>query len=815
MKTIIVFKTHVDLGFTDLTGNVIKKYTNVMLPATAQVCEETQKLGIGRHFIWTVPSFIMKHFLDPEHVKSDILRKAESLASSGQLVWHALPFTTHTEFCGLEEYIRGLMISGKISAVYDKWPISAKMTDVPGHAWMLPSVLYKAGIKFLHIGSNISVSAPDVPRLFWWEGPDGNRVLTFYSMGDYGTPLIPPEDWAYPVWLSLMHTGDNQGPQKSDYIEDLFKRIDEEHPHIDPVIGTMDDFYNELIKYPLDIPVIRKDLADAWNYGTGSYPKETAMLRELRGNITELEKLSSFGKSLGFIRDDKFNEAQELIADAYENCLLFGEHTWGIDVKTALNFFRQYEKSEFIKQKCMPGSIQAEDSWNEQRERCYSSINMITSALSLLADNEKADKELVFNGLGWQREGLPAFGYEVRDVKQKSKIFNHEIKYDTSKGFIENKWYRLDVDPDTGSISRLFEKSINKDWVDRTDIHGFGQYRYDIYGLDDITDFLRTYSYHYFDWSVNDLGRMYYPKQKHLTYLSNRFEITSEQGEDYVTLIMSSKTIDDSADKYGNARNIITKITLYKSEPVIDICYELSYKEETPFVEAGHFVFPVKLDRADIALNKFGCVIDVGSDIQKGANNALYCIENFIDVSNGNYGIAFIPRHAHLVSAGDQNILKYKNTYEEVKPTLFFNAFNNAYGTNFPQWMSGSYTYEFRIIPHNGDWKQGDIYRKAIEYMIPVIKIPAPCAAEHERAGWFDGMEGMAILAFKKAEKDDGFILRLHDITGERNISTITFPDIFNNVSICDLQERITEHIENKVFSFVTKPYEIHSFYMK
>lgn len=34
-----------------------------------------------------------------------------------------------------------------------------------------------------------------------------------YSKGGYGTSLLPPEDWPFPVWMALMHTHDNCGPR--------------------------------------------------------------------------------------------------------------------------------------------------------------------------------------------------------------------------------------------------------------------------------------------------------------------------------------------------------------------------------------------------------------------------------------------------------------------------------------------------------------------------------------------------------------------------------------------------------------------------
>jgi len=606
-----------------------------------------------------------------------------------------------------------------------------------------------------------------------------------------------------------MHTGDNQGPQNADFVKNLL----EESPEIDAHIGTLDDFYNALIQYPLDIPVIKKDLADTWIHGTGTYPNETAKLRELRGKMTETEKLLALGTVLGFVDKSTATAAKECLDKAYEQCILYGEHTWGMDIKTVLPHNRLYSKKGFLSQKASPEYQKAERSWEEQRERYLIAERETAKAAALLSECGDGTKKLIFNGLGRGRDKLPAFGYVISDGQAQKP---EEIICDATAGTLENKWLKLQLDPKRGGIKSLFEKSKNKEWVDQKNLQSFGSYRYDVYSDEDITEFMRSYTYRFFDWSVNDLGRINYPEQPHLTFYGKNFSIkagSAERNGSSATLVMEAKIDDKSVSEYGNARRIITKVTLYANKPHIDIRCELAGKEESPIIEAGHFVFPVNLEAARVDLNKIGTVVDIATEIQKNANHALHCLEYFIDLTNGNNGLAFIPRHTHLVSVGSQNILKYKPEFENTTPDLYFNAFNNAYGTNFPQWIGGDFVFEFRIIPHDGDWKQGDIYRKALEYMLPVVEMPAPESAGD--CSLFEGMDGMAALAFKLSEDEQGFVLRLRDISGDRHKTSITFPDLFSEISLCDLQERKTEKISGRKYVFETRPFEIHSFYLK
>src|SRR5659263_315121 len=105
-KTIyVVFKTHFDIGFTELAAELIKRWDAKMFPDLIKVCEATQHNGEVHKYVWTIPSWPLLRYLDKFASSEEMVEKAKSLIRQEQIEWHALPFTTHTEFCGLEEYI--------------------------------------------------------------------------------------------------------------------------------------------------------------------------------------------------------------------------------------------------------------------------------------------------------------------------------------------------------------------------------------------------------------------------------------------------------------------------------------------------------------------------------------------------------------------------------------------------------------------------------------------------------------------------------------------------------------------------------------
>jgi hypothetical protein len=192
-EVIVVFKTHFDVGYTDMA---------------VDVCDATQDMLTGQQFVWTLPGWPLSQILYPDQTLPRRQRVQEAMRT-GRIVWHALPVTTHTESMELEEIVRGMRFSSDLSrSLGRQLPRDAKMTDVPSHTWALPTILANAGIDFMHIGGNRACAQVEAPLLFWWQGSDGSRVLTMMVRG-YGTGLHPPEGWAYRTWLALLHTGDN------------------------------------------------------------------------------------------------------------------------------------------------------------------------------------------------------------------------------------------------------------------------------------------------------------------------------------------------------------------------------------------------------------------------------------------------------------------------------------------------------------------------------------------------------------------------------------------------------------------------------
>lgn len=614
MKIITVFKTHFDIGYTKLSREMIEEYGGEMLERAVAVCEATQSRGRALEYKWTMPAWPL--FTALETATASLRKRAETLIERGQLLWHALPFTLHTEFCTTEELIRGLRFAKELSERYRKpYPVSAKMTDVPGHTRYLVSALAKAGVRFLHLGCNPASTPPDIPMLFFWEAADGERILTFYNK-TYGSQALPPKDWKYPVWLNMCLTNDNAGPQGPEAIDALLSECEDN----ELCVGSMDDFYFELSKCDLsDVPIIKAELSDTWIHGVGTYPKEVGMLCDARRKLASIERKYALSEYDG--------ETEAMIGKAYDQALLFCEHTWGLDVKTTLGEARHYEKESFEKERREPRYLRLEESWQEQRLR--------------------AEKYAEYVNLLGEK-------YEVKEVKEEAEE-EYSAVFDGEKVVISYA---------RQAIAELFPPI------------------YHIAGKDELTNYERSYLRRLYFWAIADFGRLSYPETETFYFKPEKLEWTKEKEGNVLVCTYPA----EAAERFGMAK--IVRINISFGNGIrADVSLE---KSATPFLESCSL--PIRF----IGTEKFVYYKTGGgvkpNEIAVNANRVANCVWK---VSCG--GTEIVPLHSPLLSRNGDLLCRFEPELIPKDHTAFFNLFNNMWGTNFPQYLEGKFSFSFLI----------------------------------------------------------------------------------------------------------------------
>jgi hypothetical protein len=832
-KIILVFKTHFDIGFTDLSSRVIDNYADSMLREVVATCKATEHMEKLK-YVWTMPSWPLK--VITERCSEELKAELDLLIERGQIVWHALPFTSHTDFCSAEEYIEGLRFGRELSDTYHKpYPISAKMTDVPGHCIMLPAILGGAGIKFLHLGCNEFANPPKLPFLFHWQAMSGERVLTMYSKGGYGTSLLPPEDWNYPVWMALMQTRDNCGPQSVAVIEKLVKKVRSKYPEAEIVCGTMDDFYNEMVKCDLsELPTISKDLADTWIHGIGSYPIEVGMVREERERSKRLQAMIM--KQYMEASDWNGDGAAEILNRYYENVSLFEEHTWGADVKTWLGPERVYRKKDFLKAKLKDNYKFMEASWQEQRDRA-NQCSLAIRELKMFVESRANGETFLFNPnnsefTGWvtlkesnkdftdcslevNKELLPITKIDgewacyvtklppfitvhCQIVNTSQKIGKLIMNRDGELVTVENHRYTVTFSEVTGDILKLHDKKMNTVLLKESNQKSIFSYQYDRYGIKDVTTYLRDYAYRYTTWGIQDYGREAYPECEHKTY-SPTFRTYSIENDTVIFKYDNS----ESVEQYGDAEQIEIEVTLPPVGEELFVNLRLKNKKETPYIESGSFIFPYAENVHHFSVNKSNVVLDPAKDIQEDANHVFYSLENYISAVGEQNGICIIAKDTPLVSLGDTGVYKYRKDYKKPEEQiLYFNLFNNMWGTNFPQWIGGDLCYRYILFGFDRDQEKSNMERAAM------LREGAEFTGVDLGKEFGKLPEHMQMINARIL--DGNIIVRFKDLFGEDAIRKLQI----NNYRITpiDLDNRVNGASSLDEHAFPVKPYGIYSF---
>jgi hypothetical protein len=826
-EIVVVFKTHFDIGYTDFATNVVQRYRTRMIDQALEVVEQNRDLPPQQQFTWTLSGWPMHKILQDWPGQSPRRKeRVEQALRDGRFVVHALPFSTHTELLEAEDYVRGLGYSSQLARRLGlELPHDGKMTDVPEHTWMLATLLKHAGIDFMMIGCNGSSGSLKVPWLYWWQGPDGSRVLTMYSP-HYGTQLAPPPDWPYHTWLACIHTGDNHGPPRPDEVRKLLDQAAKQFPGVKVRIGRLSDFGDAILAEKPNLPVVRGDCPDTWIHGPMSDPAGAKLARNTRPLIAATEALNTQLRGWGLPLPDDASA----IAAAYEHSLLYGEHTWGgsvgwIDARLSYGEAFQKDRDE--------GRFdRIEASWAEHTAYIEKVHDIITPELAknlqALAQsvNTQGRRVVVYNPLPWKRSGIvtldssdsaltalkPVGGGEVSPVETTAGQFTffardippmgyrtytateapatHHAARATSAATIESPFFSATLDPSRGIVLSLVDKHSGRELADTRAPVGLGQYLYERFDGNQVTQYCRAYL---------KRGQMHADFFKPgLPPASRRpYQAASPQGfklrlEDTAT---SANAIMEAAAT-TNLPAVTTRLILYRDQPCADLEITLHDKPFDAWPEAGWLCLPLKVDAPQFRLGRLCSIIDPAHDIVTGANRHIFGINTGVSLTDaGGHGVGFCSIDYPLVSLDTPGCWRYSLDFVPKKPVAYVNLFNNQWDTNFRLWNQGTWTSRVRLWAIRHYAAESSLITPSLEARYPLLAAVSdgpPGAMPPARRGLELSRKGVLVTACGSNPDGPGAILRLWEQAGQSGPVRVRLPEGMNvkQVQPVDLRGR-------------------------
>ena len=367
---------------------------------------------------------------------------------------------------------------------------------------------------------------------------------------------------------------------------------------------------------------------------------------------------------------------------------------------------------------------------------------------------------------------VPPLGYKTYRIvpSRQKRDFQTTIKVtDTS---LENRFYKISVDPKTGTIVSIYDKELGVELIDKNAPHGFNQ-------------FIAR--------SVID-GKQYPAEESRV-----------ERGK--TGPIMGSLIIRGEGT---GCPQRIQEIIIYDELKRIDIANRL-LKDSTPLLEL-YFAYPFNLKNPKIKFEATCATITPIEDQIPGSNTDYYAVQHWVDIYEDNFGVAWSSIEAHLVEFGGlwpgylseaHHGVRYPGYgHEFLRPGeikrgyIYSYIMNTNYRTNFQPIQVSDMLFRYSFTSHKGDWIKGKSKNFGWEVQNPLI----PVFMKGRKKGLLPfsmsfcsiDKSNIILLTLKVAEDDDGIIIRLMEMEGKDTVATITLP--FVNIKEAYLTNLVEEN---------------------
>jgi alpha-mannosidase len=674
------------------------------------------------------------------------------------------------------------------------------LPDVFGYSAAFPQIIKKAGMKyFMTIKIYWNQFNKPPYQTFEWEGLDGSTVLTHFSpLGDYNAAMTP-EQWAR-TWseykqkdvsdsaLYIYGYGDGGGGPTRNMLETAQRGKD--FPGMPKVkLTTNGEFFKDLETQAAANGGLPRWVGELYlEYHRGTYTTQARNKRANRQSEILLQTAEQIS-SLASLRTDSAY-AQGKINKAWELTLLNQFH----DIIPGSSIHAVYE-----------------DSARDYAQILGIARDAVSESLAALASavDAPADSVLVYNPLSWTRAdvarvpvslglagqnvtdfdgseytlaslaNVPSLGYAVAAPAKTGSDEDLAVSEDR----LENRFFTMTFD-ENGEISSLFDKRSSREVIDSTS-----------YCKGNSLLMFEDKPMNYDAW---DIDIFYQDKMSPLQTLSSRRVV--ETGPIRATVEVTRK--------FGRGSTITQRISMYRDLPRIDFDTQVDWQERQVLLKAA---FPVNVHSSRATYDiQFGNV-ERPTHWNTSWDSARFevCGHKWADLSEGDYGVSILSdcKYGWDIKG---NVMRLTLLRGPIQPD--------------PEADLGQHRFTYSLYPHRGDWRTAETVRRAYELNVPVQIAKTPSASTTQSAHTLPStysfvepsVSSLIIETVKKAEDDDGLIIRLYESQGTRGKASLAFASPLKSAVEVNLMEVETD--ETKESNVVVngaqvgidyRPYEI------
>ena len=189
----LIHHSHTDFGYTDLASTAMALHADYIRQAVDDA-DATADFPDESRFRWTCESLLMVEKFLHESTKAD-QERFHAAVRRGQIEVTAMPDNI-TGLCDAAEWN---WIVRRYEPLWSSFGARVAMqNDINGFPWGLLPKLREHGIDSVWMGCNSDTSVPltTAPDAWWWEGPDGKRMLTWSGTHYcFGFELFHASEW--------------------------------------------------------------------------------------------------------------------------------------------------------------------------------------------------------------------------------------------------------------------------------------------------------------------------------------------------------------------------------------------------------------------------------------------------------------------------------------------------------------------------------------------------------------------------------------------------------------------------------------------
>jgi alpha-mannosidase len=687
--------------------------------------------------------------------------------------------------------------------------------DSFGYNWQLPQIYKRAGVDYFVTQKMAWNDTNQLPlKLFWWQSPDGSRVLTYFPH-DYVNEIEPinmATAYAHavqdnPGTTEMMHLygiGDHGGGPTRAMLDagDRWLAPDKAYARLD--FGDAGTFFSAVEKH-LDTAH-----APVWNYKTLAAgdtklpppPPGQWSLPVWNDELYFEYHRGVFTSQAAHKRNMRESEEEMLDAEKWSALAWLGgtpypasqlNEAWK---KVLFNQFHDLAAGSGI------GVIykDAQKDYDMVRFTANAATSQASAAIASYIDTQSGSKGvgvLVFNPLAWERTDvvdftvqMPTAASSIEVVNAAGKVLDAESSLENgethtfsvralapdvpSLGYamvyvrpavatkqpavqvsadghtLENQFVRVTVDPKTGCITSLVNKKTNFDAIAAG---GCGN------RLQAFVDTPKQYD----AWNIDaDFSKVF-------TNLDMVESVQLMQHDALRAVIRVTR--------HWQASTFVQDITVYNDLPRVDIVTDIDWHERHKLLKAG---FPLAASSPEATFE-----IPYGS------------IERPTTRNNSVEDAKFEVPALRWADLGDE-----KNGFSLINESKYgYDAIGNLLRLSLlrsPTWPDpnadqGRQRFSYSLYPHGGTWKQALTVRQGYDfnYRLTAMQVSAHSGKLPASFSFLKAEpDNVVVTAMKKTEDGDGLLVRFYEWAGKQGNVTLTLPAGIVSATLANLMEK-------------------------